>query len=101
MLNFAKVSYTPDFITYDDEGNVAHVFDVKNSFGIYGIDASNRLRFKLFTRATGYPVEAVVVNKNSFRTKLMGATSHVKEFKHTDVNYPSILKQMQAERESW
>lgn len=80
----AKVSsmgYTPDFIIKDEEGRWLHVYDVKNSFGIYGIDASVKLRFKLFAVKYQHPVEAVVVRKYDFKVITQGVTKplHGKE----------------------
>lgn len=66
------IKYTPDFVIYDEKGHFLHVYDVKNSFGIYGIDAVAKLRFKLFAVKNGFPVEAVVVKKNQFQTIAQG-----------------------------
>ncbi|MBQ0836078.1 DUF1064 domain-containing protein [Lactiplantibacillus pentosus] len=74
-----SISYTPDFVVYDEAGHIKHVYDVKNSFGVYGIDGSVKLRFKLFALNEGLPVEAVVVRKHDFKVKLQGTTKSKKE----------------------
>ena len=54
-----------------------HVYDVKNSFGIYGIDAAAKLRFRLFAGKYGHPVEAVVVRKYDFKTIVQNVTKQL------------------------
>ncbi|VDG33357.1 hypothetical protein [Lactobacillus brevis ATCC 367] [Lactiplantibacillus mudanjiangensis] len=84
----AAIAYTPDFIVYDKDGNIMHVYDVKNSFGDYGIDRAVRLRFKLFALNEGIPVEAVVIRKYDFKVKLQGTTKSKKEpLVTSNVNY--------------
>lgn len=73
----SQISYKPDFVIYKD-GKVAHVYDVKNSFGVYGIDSSVKLRFKLFLLTQGIPVEAVVVRKHDFKVIAQGITKQRK-----------------------
>lgn len=69
-----SISYKPDFIIKDKNGYWMHVLDVKNSFGPYGIDVSNKLRFRLFAAKFQYPVEAVVVRKFDFKVVTQGVT---------------------------
>jgi len=76
-LKVPRTVYSPDFLIYDENG-VLHVYDVKNSFGVYGIDASVKLRFKLFALANGIPVEAVVVRRHDFKTIAQGITKQRK-----------------------
>lgn len=66
--------YTPDFVIYGEYGNMLHVYDVKNSFGAYGIDSGAKERFAWFTMLWHIPVEAVVVRKHSFRVIAQGVT---------------------------
>lgn len=73
----SQISYKPDFVIYKD-GKIAHVYDVKNSFGVYGIDGSVKLRFKLFLLTQGIPVEAVVVRKHDFKVIAQGITKQRK-----------------------
>ncbi|MFC6170372.1 DUF1064 domain-containing protein [Loigolactobacillus jiayinensis] len=62
------VVYTPDIVIYDDTGQIIHVFDVKNGFTSYAIDAAAKLRFKLFTMRYQRYVECVVVRAHDFKT---------------------------------
>lgn len=71
------IRYTPDFVIYDDFMHILHVYDVKNSFGIYGIDQGNKLTFRLFAMHTGVPVEAVVVRKHDFKAACIGVTKQL------------------------
>jgi len=87
-VKVASIAYTPDFVVYDKDGSIKHVYDVKNSFGVYGIDGSVKLRFKLFALHEGLPVEAVVVRKHDFKVKLQGTTKSKKDpLVTSNVNY--------------
>lgn len=77
QIKVSQISYKPDFVIYKD-GKIAHVYDVKNSFGVYGIDGSVKLRFKLFFLSQGIPVEAVVVRKHDFKVIAQGITKQRK-----------------------
>lgn len=81
-INGGKITsivYTPDFIVKDQHGNWLHVIDVKNSFGQYGIDQVNKLRFRLFAAKFGHPVEAVVIRAHDFKVITQGVTKPLKE----------------------
>ncbi|MCM6820039.1 hypothetical protein [Pediococcus pentosaceus] len=69
--------YTADIVIRNKAGQIEHVYDVKNSFGIYGISIANKLTFKQFTRLYGIPVEAVVVRKHDFKTACIGVTKQL------------------------
>lgn len=75
----SAIAYTPDFIIKNHDGTWRHVIDVKNSFGAYGIDQSNKLRFRLFATIYGHPVEAVVIRKNDFKVITQGVTKPLPE----------------------
>lgn len=77
QVKASQISYKPDFVVYKN-GEVSHVYDVKNSFGVYGIDSSVKLRFKLFLLKYGIPVEAVVVRKHDFKSIAQGITKQRK-----------------------
>lgn len=72
-----SIRYTPDFVIYDDFMHILHVYDVKNSFGPYGIDNGNKLTFRLFAMHTGIPVEAVVVRRHDFKAACIGVTKQL------------------------
>lgn len=84
---FRQAAYTPDFVVYDKGGDILHVYDVKNSFGAYGIDAAAKLRFKAFTAKYKHPVEAVVMRKNYFKVKVLGTTKRQEEHAMQTINY--------------
>ena len=86
-LKFRGAKYTPDFTVEDKQKNLLHIYDVKNGFSAYAIDASCKLRFKLFTEKYGVPIECVVVLKNSFKVKVFGTTKKTQEHIFKDVNY--------------
>lgn len=75
-FNTHVIQYSPDVVVYSDTAHkhVLHVYDVKNSFTTYGIDASVKLRFTLFAARYGIPVEAVVIRKHDFKVIAMGIT---------------------------
>lgn len=78
-VNINAISYTPDFVIYDDQGNFKHVYDVKNSLGKYGIDASVKLRFRLFAAKYKFPVEAVAIRTHDFKVIAQGVTKPLNE----------------------
>lgn len=79
--------YTPDIVVTDQQGKLLHVYDVKNSFTAYGVDSAAKLRFKLFTKRYGTPVECVVVRKNDFKVKVFGVTKQTHEHIFSDITY--------------
>lgn len=86
-FKFRGMKYTPDATIESRQGDLLHVFDVKNSFTAYGVSDAARLRFKLFTKQYGVPVEAVVVLKNSFKVKIFGTSKKTTEHIFNDINY--------------
>lgn len=89
----SAISYKPDFVIYDEYGQMIHVYDVKNSFGVYGIDQGNKLRFRLFAARYGVPVEAVVILAHEFKTIAQGVTKPLNDkdpLHKTDFNYSWI-----------
>lgn len=70
--NQRGITYAPDFVVYDDQGNVEHVYDVKTGINQRAVDTAAKLRFKLFSLKTGLPVEVVVPRKHDFKMKLPG-----------------------------
>lgn len=70
--NQRGITYAPDFVVFDDEGAIVHVYDVKTGINQRAVDTSAKLRFKLFSLKTGIPVEVVVPRKHDFKMKLPG-----------------------------
>ena len=73
--NQRGITYAPDFVVYDDRGNIEHVYDVKTGINQRAVDTAAKLRFKLFSLKTGIPVEVVVPRKYDFKMKLFGFTN--------------------------
>lgn len=92
-LNVRGARYTPDFVIADYQGNLLHVYDVKNGFSNYAIDAAAKLRFKLFAKRYRVPVECVVSRKNDFKVKVFGMTKNTKihVFKDFDYDWRDVL----------
>lgn len=86
-LTIRGARYTPDVVITDKQNNLLHVFDVKNGFTAYGVDTAAKLRFKLFTKRYGIPVEAVVPRKGDFKVKIFGMTKKTTEHIFKDINY--------------
>lgn len=76
-----RISYTPDVVILDDKGQFKHVYDVKNSFTPYGIDAANKLYFRLFAMKYHIPVEAVVIRAHNFKSVAIGVTKQLRTTK--------------------
>ena len=39
------IDYTPDFVIYDEDNSILHVYDVKTSLSDRGVDSGAKLRF--------------------------------------------------------
>lgn len=86
-LRIRGAGYKPDFVIEDRKGHLLHVIDVKNGFTAYAISDAAKLRFKLFTKRYGVPVECVVVRKNDFKVKVYGPTKKTEIHIYNDINY--------------
>lgn len=86
-LKVRSSRYTPDFVVYDQDGSIKHVYDLKNSFTAFAIDQAAALRFKWFELKYGIPVEVVVPRVNSFKVKIMGTTKKFEPVTVDDVGY--------------
>lgn len=72
------ITYAPDFVIYDRNGHILHVYDVKSSLdGRYGVNTTAKLRFNLFQRKFKKAVEAVVPRKNDFKMRIYGLRKNV------------------------
>lgn len=77
-VNLSRISYTPDFVIFDNYGKIKHVYDVKTSINTqFGADTAAKLRFNLFARKYSVPVEVVVPRANDFKMKIYGLTKNV------------------------
>lgn len=73
--NQRGVTYTPDFVVYNDHNDIMHVYDVKTSLSGKGIDSGAKLRFKWFMHRYRIPVEIVVPRAHDFKMALYGFTT--------------------------
>lgn len=87
-MTLRGITYRPDFVVRD-KGVIKHVYDVKNSFGAYGVDRAAGIVFKLFAKQYGIPVEVVVVRTHDFKTKILGTTKkyEIKIRKNVDYDW--------------
>lgn len=85
------LGYTPDFVIYNADGSIAHVYDVKAGFTAYAVSTAARIRFVLFAYRYHIPVECVIVRKHDFKMKMFNFTkydiqeAHAKKDKHGKV----------------
>lgn len=86
------IDYTPDFVVYDDDGSMLHVYDVKTDVNPKGTDNAAKLRFKLFTLKTNMPVEIVVPRTNDFKMTMFGWTVNTMLDKHVHYDIHGKMK---------
>ena len=48
-----SITYAPDFVVYDADGRIEHVYDVKSGINQRAVDKAAKIRFKLFSLKTG------------------------------------------------
>ena len=85
-ITLRGITYRPDFVVRNG-GEIKHVFDVKNSFGTYGVDRGAGIVFKLFAKKYKIPVEVVVVRTHDFKVKILGTTKKYEIQYHNNVDY--------------
>ncbi len=57
LVKLRQTVYKSDFVVYDKVGSIKHVYDVKNGYTEYAIDQKSKIKFSLFARKYGVPVE--------------------------------------------
>ena len=77
MVRVGAIYYHPDFVVFGSGKSIEHVYDVKTSVDYKGADPSAQLRFKLFWRKYGVPVEVVTPYRSYFKTRILGTTTKV------------------------
>lgn len=87
VVNLKRTAYKADFVIYNEDGSLKHVYDVKNGYTEYAIDQKSKLKFSLFARKYGIPVEVVVMRKNYFNVAILGTTKKLEPIIRTDVSY--------------
>ena len=84
------VTYTPDFVIRNKNGEITHVYDVKGSLSSYDIDRDAKKTFSWFQSKHRIPVEVVVPRKNDFKMKVLGVPNslfdkHIRHDKHGNI----------------
>lgn len=74
--NQHSLRYSPDFVIYDENGEMVHVYDVKTGISDRAVDAAAKIRFVLFGSRYNMPVEVVVPRRYDFKMKLFGFTDY-------------------------
>lgn len=87
LIRLRQTVYKADFVIYDDAGRIKHVYDVKNSLSRYNIDEKSRLKFKMFARKYGVPVEVVVPRAGGFLVDILGTTKKIEPVLMTGIDY--------------
>ena len=63
------------------------MYDVKNGYTEYAIDQKSKIKFSLFARKYGIPVEVVVMRKNYFNVAILGTTKKVRPVSMVNIDY--------------
>lgn len=87
LVKLRQTVYKSDFVVYDKNGSIKHVYDVKNGYTEYAIDQKSKIKFSLFARKYGIPVEVVVMRKNYFNVAILGTTKKVKPVPMVNIDY--------------
>lgn len=87
VVNLKRTAYRADFVIFNNDGSIKHVYDVKNGFSNYAIDKRAKLKFAMFARVYGLPVEVVVIRTHDFKTTITGATKKLEPIIRTNVSY--------------
>lgn len=80
-------TYVPDFLIYDEEGNWAHVIDIKTGFSFKAIDSGTRDKFRLFAKFYHFPVEIIVPSTKTFRVKILGLVGGFDDIHMSNLSY--------------
>ena len=87
VVNLKRTAYKADFVIYNKDGSLKHVYDVKNGYTEYAIDQKSKIKFSLFARKYGIPVEVVVMRKNYFNVAILGTTKKVRPVPMVNIDY--------------
>lgn len=87
-MNQRGKTYAPDFVVYDEQGKIKHVYDVKASFSRKSsISPIFALRATLFQLKYNLPVEVVRLRKHDFRMVILNFTTNFEEKTYTSIKY--------------
>lgn len=87
VVNLKRTAYRADFVIFNKDGSIKHVYDVKNGYTEYAIDQKSKIKFSLFARKYGVPVEVVVMRKNYFNVAILGTTKKVRPVPMVNIDY--------------
>jgi hypothetical protein len=87
LIKLRQTAYKADFVVYDENGELKHVYDVKNGYDEYSIDKKSKIKFSLFARKFKVPVEVVVMRKNYFNVAILGTTKKVRPVPMVNIDY--------------
>lgn len=86
------ISYAPDFVVYDDDGEIKHIYDVKTSIAPQAITTGSKIRMILFQFRYRKAIEIVTPRKNDFKMVLINFTvkeglldRHAKKDRHGNI----------------
>lgn len=91
-MNQRGITYAPDFVIYNEQDEIIHVYDVKTGISQRAVDTAAKLRFKLFALRTGKPVEVVVPRAHDFKMKLFGFTDNQLQPAHAQYDVHGNIK---------
>lgn len=87
-MNQRGKTYAPDFVIYDEQGKIKHVYDVKASFSKKSsISPIFILRASLFQLKYNLPVEVVRLRTHDFRMVVLNFTKKFEEQTYTSIDY--------------
>ena len=86
------IDYTPDFVIYDEDNSILHVYDVKTSLSDRGVDSDAKLRFKLFALKNNLPVEIMVPRVHDFKMTMFGWTKNAMLDQHVHYDIHGKMK---------
>lgn len=74
-IKLQGLRYAPDFVIYNEDGSLKHVYDIKTGFTKSAIKPDANMRFKLFAFHYDQPVEVVVPRAHDFKVKILNVTT--------------------------
>ena len=90
-LNVPSEKYTPDFVIYNEDLEMVHVYDVKSSISTKrpakSATQSANSKFKWFSTIYDIPVEVVVPREHDFKMAMTVYGSQLPITYHKDINY--------------
>lgn len=94
----SMMAYTPDFVIYDHDGSIKHVYDVKTGVSLQAYDSAAKLRFKVFQQHYRIPIEIVTPRAHDFKQAFYGFTTHdmMDQHAHRD-RYGRIVRRPNGE----